>query len=144
MTIISTHRVHTYKAASVRHRDISPKKVPTQPTNSAKKTNTPKTINTMIALLLNASVEKNIQMRPDPSAPPAVMMNTTITVWGCDYEVNIPQGFDIYEGLRLWYPNLYKEVICEDAANRAEYTNDDDDTEEAWAEYEYREWLCDF
>jgi hypothetical protein len=139
MTILSTHRIHTYKAASVRHRDISPKKMPTQPTNYVKKTTTPKHINTMVSLLLNASVEKYIQMRPVPSAPPAVMVNTTVCVWGCDYNVEIPQGFDIYEGLRLWYPNLYKEVINEDESIRTE-----EDVEAAWAAYEYNEWLCDF
>lgn len=144
MTIISTHRAHTYKAASVRHRDISPKKMPIHITPNPKKTSTSKTIDIIISLLLNNTNTQNIQVQPVPSAPPAVMENTKITVWGCEYDVIIPQGFDIYEGLRLCYPNLYKEVMCEDATNRAEDTIDDENTEAAWAEYEYREWLCDF
>jgi hypothetical protein len=142
MTIISTHRVHTYKAASVRRRDISPKKVPIT-IASYKKPAAPKTTNTLLTFLLTAPTTY-IQPRPEPSAPPAIMSTRTIYVWGTEYTVEIPEGFDIYEGLRLWYPNLYKEAMSETEYLNTQRAIDEEDMEEAWAKYEYQEWLCDF
>lgn len=133
MTIISTHRVHTYKATScVRPRDISPKKVPRAFTHYKKK-NAP-TIDTILANLIR---ENYIKTAPVP------MVNTAATVWGNEYNVTIPQGIDIYEGLRLWYPNLYKEMLCENEWICSEDTMNEEEMEAAWAKYEYQEWLFD-
>jgi hypothetical protein len=139
MTIISTHRNHTYKAAS-RRRDISPKKVNiTVPTYSKKMvTALPKVSDPLITFLLYS------QPIPEPSAPPAAMSTRTIYVWGIEYNVEMPVGLDIYEGLRLWYPNLYKEVLSEIEYLNTHNVVDDDKEEETWAKYEYQEWLCDF
>ena len=72
------------------------------------------------------------------------MSTRTIYVWGTEYTVEIPEGFDIYEGLRLWYPNLYKEAMSETEYLNTQRAIDEEDMEEAWAKYEYQEWLCDF
>ena len=140
MTIISTYRNHTYKAAS-RRRDISPKKVNiTVPTYSKKNNTLTKVSDPLITFLLYS------QPIPEPSAPPATMSTRTIYVWGIEYNVEMPVGIDIYEGLCLWYPNLYKEAMSE-----TEYLNthnavddDEEEEEEVWAKYEYSEWICDF
>lgn len=45
----------------------------------------------------------------------------TIYVWGISYRIELPEGFDIYEGLRLKYPRLYMEVMNEEEAMRLAY-----------------------
>ena len=81
---------------------------------------------------------------PEPSAPPAAMSTRTIYVWGIEYNVEMPVGLDIYEGLCLWYPNLYKEAMSETEYLNTHNAVDDDEEEEVWAKYEYSEWICDF
>lgn len=156
MTIISTHRMHSYKATSVRHRDISPKKMPYQKTSFNKKTHdvTPKTIVDML-WILKAAETMPVTPPPspqmitcvEPSAPPAIMTTRTIYVWDCAYTVEIPENFDIYEGLSLWYPSLYKAVIEEQEYEKnlinMEEGLTEDDVETAWAHLDYLEWLCD-
>lgn len=151
MTILSNHRVHTYKAASVRHRDISPKKVPIQTTSlNKKKTVAAQKMEMLMALLLSAKhIADAAPVRPEPSAPPAEMAFRTITVYGVIYHVDLPVGIDIYEGLRRWYPSLYDAALEEEAEMRAEQYNlttempTEEDIEDAWAHQDYLEWLYD-
>lgn len=160
MTILSNHRVHTYKATATIRRDISPKKMPITPTRHIR-TLSPKTVARLTRLLKIVQASKEVPApppsspdltsRPEPSAPPAITYTRTIYVWGQEYQVEIPEGFDIYEGLRLSYPSLYTAVINEDNTmrNAADQTSDYDDlvTEEdyeaAWAHYDYLEYLYD-
>jgi hypothetical protein len=144
MTIISTHRNHTYKAAS-RRRDISPKKVPITTTNYKKTvvSNTTNTTDSLLIFLLTTPTNW-IQPIPKPSAPPAAMSTRTIYLWGIEYNVEMPVGLDIYEGLRLWYPNLYKEAMSETEYLNTQDKMGEEEVEEAWAKYEYSEWICDF
>lgn len=84
--------------------------------------------------------------RPEPSAPPAIMNMRVIHVWDQEFYVDIPEGFDIYEGLRRWYPDLYDAVIEEDYLVRgtpATPKMTDEEVEAAWAKYDYLEWLSD-
>ena len=75
------------------------------------------------------------------------MTDRTIYVWGQEYHVEIPSDFDIYEGLRRWYPALYKAVVEEDEMIRAEPSTPsltEEEMEAAWARYEYLEYLSDY
>ena len=86
---------------------------------------------------------------PKPSAPAAEMATRTICIYGVIYNIDLPVGFDIYEGLRRWYPALYEAVIEEQAVWDKTYiptTNQLTDEEEdaMWDHYDYLESLCDF
>jgi hypothetical protein len=85
-------------------------------------------------------------LAPTPSAPPAVMTLQRIQVWDQEYLLEIPEGFDIYEGLRRWYPELYDAVMEEEShvkGTPATPKMTDEEVEEAWARYDYLEWLSD-
>jgi hypothetical protein len=101
----------------------------------------------LISLLLKAT--QIASLMPKPSAPPAEMMTRTICVYGAIYNVELPVGFDIYEGLRRWYPALYEAVIEEQTMWKETYipsTNQLTDEEEdaIWNHYDYLESLSDF
>ena len=145
MTIISNHRVHSYKFTTTRgHRDISPKKTTLQIAKNNKKNTTTSTqaLINLIALIKT----KNSDFIPIPSAPPADMTTRTICVRGQEYNIELPEGFDIYEGLRRWFPSLYKAVLEEQEEihyNDQYDDSTDEDNEAAWAHYDYLEWLYD-
>lgn len=159
MTLLSNHRIHSYKAsASHIRRDVSPKKVPQQKVPFMKKTRDEKakalgkllwTIKLKMAepAILCATPSPDCFVIPEPSAPPAIMTTRTIYVWGMEYNVEIPRDFDIYEGLRLWYPQLYKAVKDEEQhlneLRAMEEGLTEDEVERAWAHQDYLEWLCD-
>ena len=68
-------------------------------------------------------------------------------MWDKEYVVEIPAEFDIYEGLRRWYPDLYRAVMQEEELIRAEPSTpplSEEEMEEAWARYEYLEYLSDY
>jgi len=75
------------------------------------------------------------------------MTTRKIFVKGQEYNVEIPEFFDVYEGLRRWYPSLYAAVLEEEEEMRYSYETETDpaeqDIEEMWAHYDYLEWLCD-
>jgi hypothetical protein len=153
MTILSTHRIHSYKASSVRHRDISPKKVNHQKITFSKKHYdvTSKNIASLLVILKANTTPVTpspvIAARPEPSAPLAIMATRTIYVWDCPHTVELPENFDIYEGLSRWYPSLYEAVMEEEKYERCllqmEEGLTDADIENAWAHQDYLEWLCD-
>ena len=144
MTILSNHRVHSYKAA---HRSPSPKKMPLQKATYNKKTREVKDLNYLLWVITKAVPQAPVQYRPEPSAPPAIMDRRTIYVWGTEYVVELPSGFDIYEGLRHWYPALYKAAIEEETYLRnlsaMEEGLTEDEVDAAWARQDYLEWLYD-
>jgi hypothetical protein len=150
MTVLSNHRIHSYKrtAAHVR-RDVSPKKMPVQRVPLLKKNRAlaPKMMLKLMALLKETPQTVDYYVVPQPSAPPAEMMERTICVWGMPYQIALPMGFDIYEGLRRWYPSLYMAVIEEEENLRTlsamEEGLTEEDVEQAWAHQDYLEWLCD-
>lgn len=45
----------------------------------------------------------------------------TIYVWGISFQIELSEGVDIYEGLRLKYPRIYAEVMKEEKAMRLAY-----------------------
>lgn len=61
--------------------------------------------------------------------------------------MELPADFDIYEGLRRWYPTLYRAVMEEDQLIRGDPSTpklSEEEMEEAWARYEYLEYLSDY
>ena len=128
------------------------KKMPIQVAFPIKKKNVvPLPMEIFISLLLKAnSIVPPAPVAPlKPSAPPAEMTTRTICVYDKIYNIDLPVGFDIYEGLRRWYPALYEAVIEEQAAWDKTYipaTNQLTDEEEdaMWDHYDYLESLCDF
>lgn len=150
MSIISNHRVQNCKAMS--RRSTPSKKMPIQVAFPIKKKNVvPLPMEIFISLLLKAnSIVPPAPVAPlKPSAPPAEMTTRTICVYDKIYNIDLPVGFDIYEGLRRWYPALYEAVIEEQAAWDKTYiptTNQLTDEEEdaMWDHYDYLESLCDF
>ena len=150
MSIISNHRVQNCKAMS--RRSTPSKKMPIQVAFPIKKKNIgapPMEILISLLLKANSIVPPASPAPPKPSAPAAEMTTRTICIYGVIYNIDLPVGFDIYEGLRRWYPALYEAVIEEQAAWDKTYiptTNQLTDEEEdaMWDHYDYLESLCDF
>lgn len=145
MTLLSNHRLNTYKSTAARaRRDFSPKNYPTI---DPKKHRNVSPIAKSTTVPLTQVHLTQIPLTQVPSAPPATMKTLTIYVWNQEYNVEIPTYFDIYEGLRVWYPDLYRRVIEEERLNRImeeEMNFNDYDEEEAWDYYEYCEYISDF
>ncbi len=144
MTVLLNHRVYAYKASMNRRRDISPKKTAIQKIPFNKKTVVQQKTVSKLMWILTQPVEVS---PPVPSAPPAIMETRTICVWDQYHTVTLPEGFDIYEGLRQWYPTLYKAAMDEEEYNRQlnmmEGGFTEADMEDAWAHQDYLEWLYD-
>ena len=152
MTILSNHRLTSYK----RVRRLSPTVVkrPFKTTSSYSKKST--TVNKLIEAMLFARQAKGATaapcaslgpLTPTPTAPPCTMGRRTIYVWDQEYHVELPSDFDIYEGLRRWYPALYTAVMEEDELIRGTPSTvqlTEEEMEEAWARYEYLEYLSDY
>lgn len=70
----------------------------------------------------------------------------TIYVWGNAFKITLPKGFDIYEGLRIYYPGLYKEVINEEKTMNVipEEELTEKDIEAALQYLDYVEYLHDY
>ena len=129
-------------------RSTPPKKMPIQVAIPIKKKNVVlPPIEILISLLLKASSIVP-PMPPKPSAPAAEMATRTICIYGVIYNIDLPVGFDIYEGLRRWYPALYEAVIEEQAVWDKTYIPanqlTDEEEDAMWDEYDYLESLCDF
>jgi hypothetical protein len=99
-----------------------------------------------VARALSTVPSRQMLLSPEPSAPPAIMNRQVIYVWNQEFFVDIPEGFDIYEGLRMWYPDLYESVMEEESLVQGTPSTPkmtDEEVEEAWAKYDYLEWLSD-
>ncbi len=152
MTVLSNHRLHSYKCSAASHnRDISPKKIPeaTMRRNSLVKG---KKVAVTNNLSNSSKKEENATITLEVTTPVPTIMERTIYVWGEQYTVQIPPNYDIYEGLRRWYPSLYEAVIQEEKLFRQEELMEEellkqevyeDDDELVWAHQDYLEWLCD-
>jgi hypothetical protein len=115
MTIISTHRSHSYKAsASIHRRDVSPKKI-----NSYKTTTSKKHIDKY-----NTKTNTMPKMLNDAQLLPMLLASLGNYESGFQYKVLLPTD----------YP-------YEDTEDVEEIT--DADSEEMWAHYDYLEWLYD-
>ena len=80
------------------------------------------------------------------SLVPVIMNMRVIHVWDQEFCVGIPEGFDVYEGLRKWYPSLYEMAMEEENFVRGSPATPkmtDEEVDEAWAKYDYMEWLSD-
>jgi hypothetical protein len=152
MTILANHRISSNKKA----RRLSPAvgKMPFKsnlPYNK-KSTTMNKLIEAMFYVRPSTKVAPTLHsptMRkiPVPSAPPCAMVHRTIYVWDQEYYVEIPSDFDIYGGLRRWYPALYKAVMEEEELVRGDPSTPsltEDEIEQAWARYEYLEYISDY
>lgn len=119
MTIISTHRSHTYKAsASIHRRDISPKKINSQKNILAKK-HTDK---------YNTTMHNMPHMNNDADVAqilPMLLASIGDYVSGFQYKVLMPT-----------------DSPCDEECDNAEDMTEDD-CEEMWAHYDYLEWLYD-
>jgi hypothetical protein len=151
MTILSNHRITSYKKA----RRLSPAvvKMPFKSNSSYSKKST--TVNKLIEAMLYAHLSTKAVLTPPPSptaaptptAPPCTMVHRTICVWDQEYHIELPSDFDIYEGLRLWYPALHRAVMEEEELIRGTPSTPqltEEEMEEAWARYEYLEYLSDY
>lgn len=136
------------------HRSSLSKKMPIQVAFPIKKKNImPPPIEILISLLLKANsiippAMPVLLIPSKPSAPAAEMATRTICVYDKIYNIDLPVGFDIYEGLRRWYPALYEAVIEEQAVWDKTYIPanqlTDEEEDAMWEQYDYLESLCDF
>lgn len=140
MTVLSTHRYNTYKATPGPYkRSVTPKK-----------TLTPSMKNNLLSPFAKSTI----------TIKPVIMPSKRkIVVFGKEFEVEMPEGYDIYEGLRRWYPGLYNIVLIEDKnasslvlrtfsksaeMNRKKDQYEEDDYEAMWDEFDYNEAMNDF
>ncbi len=91
--------------------------------------------------VLGTFAKSTITIKPAINPP---MPTRKIVIFGREFEVALPEGYDIYEGLRRWYPSLYNIVLIEDKMNREEEEYEEDDYEAMWAEFDYNEAMNDF
>ena len=122
MTIISTHRVHSYKASTtLQRRDVSPKKVSLRKTSNDKKINnkqTPYILNTDITLE-NINIQNFIEL---------IKSSAINYISSFQYKVLTPNKYS-YEDTDL--DNSSVDELLEE------------DIEEALAHYDYLEYLYD-
>jgi hypothetical protein len=152
MTILSNHRLHSYAASTVKHRSITPKKMPIQKLRRCHN-RAPKNIDNLAWILSKLVGRENSMSVSSLVQSVSSMVHTpsyttrTIYVWGMEYNVELPSGFDIYEGLRCWYPVLYNAVMDEENHLRSltamEEGRTEEEVEQAWARQDYLEWLYD-
>lgn len=120
MTMISTHRSHSYKAsASLHRRDVSPKKVSARRTSFDKKYNNKQTANVFSPELALKNIDTTKFL-------PTLLTALTNYMTAFQYKVLTPMDYD------------YEDDIAID-----DTPLDDDEMEEAWAHYDYLEWLYD-
>jgi len=116
MTIISTHRIHTYKASASPHRrDLSPKKVLTLKPLFNKKHND--------KMMSNLPV---LKIEPDSTQILKAILATIMS-----YSPTIH------------YTTPENSVVDDTDYIHEDDTLNDDDYEEAWAHYDYLEYLYD-
>ncbi len=109
MTILSNHRVHSYKFTTTRaHRDISPKKMAIQTSKNIKKTRSVSPNNTNQLMVLLTSVTHNIVSTPatPPSTP---ILNAYDEFEEVDYNYT-PTEDDLEE---MWAHYDYLEWLCD-------------------------------
>jgi hypothetical protein len=143
MTVASNYCVYNYKQK--RHSSI--KKDYNKKINKLNTINYKNTINIINILISRVNIVKT---------------KRKIIVMGKEYIIKLPNNYDIYEGLRLWYPKLYKKVLIEEEIEKNNYYNeeiqydnyeeneeeenyeiDEEEAEKAWAYYDYLEWKYD-
>ena len=153
MTILANHRISSNKKA----RRLSPTVVKMPFKNTLPYNKKSITMNKLIEAVFYGRLSAKaaptphtspaLIAAPTPSAPPSKMLKRTIYVWDQEYHVEIPSDFDIYEGLRHWYPALYRAVMEEEELVRGTPSTPqltEEEMEEAWARYEYQEYLSDY
>ncbi len=129
MTIISTHRLHTYKTSASIRRDISPKKVPFQTYKYNKNSN-----NNLDLAMLVKTLKKNLPITP--------AVTTTVPTFG---QINYKMT-----NSDIWcYKNQTLQMLIndyslpEDDMWLDETLTSDEDVELAWSHLDYLEWLYD-
>jgi hypothetical protein len=87
---------------------------------------------------------------PIPVTPPPTRASTpeptttrTIIIYGQECDVTIPAEMDIYEGLRLNYPQLYKMVLDEEKELAYDTKISEDMYESHLSYVDYLEWAYD-
>ena len=117
MTIISNHRVHSYKATASLHRDLSPKKVSMRKMSTDKKYNTKKSADIFTTDL----TEDTTKILPT--------LLTALANYASAFRYKVLTPF---------------EYLYEDDINTVDDTVlDEDDMEKAWAQFDYLECLYD-
>jgi len=94
---------------------------------------------TLIKVASAVATNQDVPVKQN-TTPKYVMKNRTIWIWEQEHTVQLPEDFDIYQGLRLFYPDLYQEVLKEQ-----EYINYQQEIENEIIDnyLDYQEWLCD-
>ena len=133
MTILSNHRLHSYKATASSHRRIlTPKKTPVKSSSICRRRRIIITFPlTEKAYTITNKLVKTIDSTVKVEEPVTLSIE----------EMNIYE--DMYGG---WNPSLYNEINIEyDLDNSADYEDylTEADNEEAWAHLDYIEWLGD-
>jgi hypothetical protein len=134
MTILSNHRLHSYKATAASHRRVlTPKKTPT-------KSSTIRSSRGRIIIKFPLSQKiSTITEKPTVKIVDDVVKTKPIAL--------IIEGMNIYEDLYGgWNPEFYEALNQEyDLDNSADYEEylDETDNEELWAHLDYLEWLTD-
>lgn len=157
MTLLMNHRYYSYNIPTNRNKNTK-KVIEKRPRKSSpffkrKENNVLKISNllTVVEEKIVPTTPPSSPVLPIPSAPPAIFTNRSVYVNGAEYIVEIPEDFDIYEGLRRWYPSLYHAVLEEENEIRYETElmnqNEDiiteEDYEAAINHMDYLEWLYD-
>jgi hypothetical protein len=147
MTVQITHSYSCFKLIAKRNSRHSP----TRSIKSESKRSKPFFVKRKEQKQKQPLLSLNINSTPtiQSSAPECVYISRNIIINGDNHHILLPEEFDIYEGLRLWYPNLYEAVMEEETNIRyqedipTEETLTEEDYEEAWAHLDYLEWLRD-
>lgn len=131
MTILSNHRLHSYKATAASHRRVlTPKKTPTKSSTMRRRI--------IIKFPITEKIS-TITEKPAVKIVDDVVETKPIAL--------IIEGMNIYEDLYGgWHPEFYEALNQEyDLDNSVDYEEylDEADNEELWAHLDYLEWLTD-
>jgi hypothetical protein len=155
MTLLLNYRFYSHNIPRTtkitldkRAKKMSPsnKKNRNSPTSSPSHSPSPKRENPLKKKIAPSTPPASPMMMP--SAPPTLMSMRSIYINNQLFQVEIPEEFDIYEGLRHWYPSLYSAVLEEHYENHQNIVSADEvfteeEMEEMWGHYDYLEYLYD-
>jgi hypothetical protein len=156
MTLIINHR---QSQANYHSRKFMLRKTPTRPAPFWRRTASPKKSWFSSTSPISSRGSSPITITPptNPATPPpspqfqsqgfrSITDLRTVYIYDKEYTIEIPENYDIYEGLRLYYPELYNLTLEEETQSRLDYTQDrltEEDCEAAWDHFDYLEYLYD-
>lgn len=129
MTILSNHRLHSYKSTAANHnRVVTPKKIPMKLYEHVMRFRLYYAKKVATLQVASATTQKDNMTKVDEQGP-----------------LQLLYGMNIYEDFYGWFPEVYEATYEEMYGGQPEYEPDIEEeyNEELWAHLDYLEWMTD-